>query len=158
MFRQMRNRKNGMTAGEAEDLLRSCRRGVLAVDGEEGYPYAVPVNYLYDNETGRIIFHGAKSGYKADCLKADDRVCFTVYGSETVREEDWAPFVQSAVVFGRCRIIREQEDIDRLLKKFAMKYYPDERMADEEIARSGKAAWMFEIRIEHISGKQVQEK
>lgn len=45
-----------------------------------------------------------------------------------------------------------------MLKRFAMKYYPDEQMVDEEIARAGKAAQLFEIEIEHLSGKEVQER
>ena len=45
-----------------------------------------------------------------------------------------------------------------LLKRFAMKYYPDEQLVDDEIARAGKAVQMFEIEIEHLSGKDVQEK
>ena len=39
-----------------------------------------------------------------------------------------------------------------------MKYYPDEDLADDQITRNGKATQMFEITIEHMSGKQVQEK
>ena len=39
-----------------------------------------------------------------------------------------------------------------------MKYYPDERLAEEEIAASGKAVQMYEITIEHLSGKEVQER
>lgn len=46
----------------------------------------------------------------------------------------------------------------RRLKQFAMKYYPEEQLADREIAASGRAAQMFEITIEHVSGKEVQEK
>lgn len=45
-----------------------------------------------------------------------------------------------------------------LLKKLAMKYYPNENLADEEIARAGKAVQLFEIEIEHMSGKEIQEK
>ena len=45
-----------------------------------------------------------------------------------------------------------------LLKRFAMKYYPDEKLADEEIAQAGRAAQVFEIEIEHLSGKEVQER
>ena len=45
-----------------------------------------------------------------------------------------------------------------LLKRFAMKYYPGESMVDAEIADAGKAAQMYVIDIEHISGKEVQEK
>ena len=39
-----------------------------------------------------------------------------------------------------------------------MKYYPNEQMVDEEIAQSGKASQLFEIEIEHMSGKEVQER
>lgn len=45
-----------------------------------------------------------------------------------------------------------------LLKKLALKYYPSEQLVDEEIARAGKAAQIFEIEIEHLSGKEVQER
>lgn len=39
-----------------------------------------------------------------------------------------------------------------------MKYYPNEQMVDEEIAQAGKVAQLFEIEIEHMSGKEVQER
>ena len=41
---------------------------------------------------------------------------------------------------------------------FAGKYYPDEVALEEEIARSGRAAAMYVIDIEHLSGKEVQER
>lgn len=50
------------------------------------------------------------------------------------------------------------EKTTKLLKQFAMKYYPNEQMVDEEIAQAGKAAQLFEIEIEHMSGKEVQER
>ena len=158
MFRAIRKKKNEIDTGEAKALLLSGRRGVLAVNGDDGYPYAIPINYVYDADTGKIYFHGAKAGHKVDSLRTCDKVCFTVYGNETVREEAWAPFMQSVVVFGRCHLVEPGERAISLLKKFAMKYYPDERLADAEISRAGKAAQMFEIEIEHLSGKEVQEK
>lgn len=158
MFRPIRKKRNEISREAAKELLRNCRRGVLALNGENGYPYAIPINYLYDESSDKIIFHGAKAGYKVDCLKACDKICFTVYGNETVKEEAWAPFVQSAVVFGRCRLIENKEDVLNNVKKFAMKYYPDEKTADEEIAMTAKGVRMFEIEIEHISGKEVQER
>ena len=85
-------------------------------------------------------------------------MCFTVYGNETVKEEAWAPFMQSAVVFGRCRLMENGPEAMARLKQLAMKYYPEEQLADEEIARAGKAAQLFVIEIEHLSGKEVQER
>ena len=137
MFRELRRKKNAVTDETAKELLKNARRGVLAVIGDMEYPYAVPVNYLYDEENNKIYFHGARSGHKYDSIKANDKVCFTVFGNEIVKDEEWAPYLQSVVVFGRCRLLEAgPESIDRL-KEFAMKYYPDETLADEQIARNG---------------------
>ena len=158
MFRPIRKKKNDIGVETAEQLLLHCRRGILAMSGMEGYPYAVPINFYFDKESYKIYFHGAKAGHKIEALRACDKVCFTVYGNETVKEEAWAPFVQSAVVFGRCHLMENGPEAMARLKQFAMKYYPEERLADEEIAKAGKAAQLFEIEIEHLSGKEVQER
>lgn len=158
MFRPVRKSKNALGEEVTKEILRSARRGVLAVNGDGGYPYAIPINYLYDEEAGKIYFHGAKAGHKADSINKCDKVCFTVYGDEIIREEVWAPFMHSAVVFGRCRIIEDRAQTLILVKRLAMKYYPDESLADEEIAVSGNAVRMYEIAIEHMSGKEIQER
>lgn len=158
MFRTIRKKKNELDKNTAEDLLQSSRRGILAVNGDDGYPYGIPINYIYDREAQKIYFHGARAGYKVDAIKACDKVCFTVYGNETIKEEPWAPYMQSTVVFGRCHLVEAGERATALLKLFAMKYYPNEQLADEEIVRAGTAAQLFEIEIEHLSGKEVQER
>ena len=158
MFRAIRRKKNEISTEAAKQLLHNARRGVLAVNGDDGYPYAIPINYFYDEENQRILFHGAHAGHKADAIKACDKVCFTVYGNETIKEDAWAPYLQSAVVFGRCRLLESGPETTALLKRFAMKYYPDEPTVKEEIAVSGKAVQMYEIKIEHLSGKGIQER
>lgn len=158
MFREMRRKKKEISAEDAKHLLKTARRGVLAVNGDNGYPYAVPINYLYCESEGKIYFHGSRVGHKVDALKKSDKVCFTVFGNETVRDEAWAPYVQSVVVFGRCRLILDRDPAIALVKKLAGKYYPDEELINKETAASGEAVRMFEIEIEHISGKEIQER
>ncbi len=158
MFRAIRKKKNEISLEAAEQLLVKSRRGVLAVNGVEGYPYAFPINFFFDKENRKIYFHGAKAGHKIEALRACDKVCFTVYGNETIKEDVWAPFVQSVVVFGRCRLVENGPEALARLKQFAMKYYPEEQLVDEEIAKAGRATQLFEIEIEHLSGKEVQEK
>ena len=85
-------------------------------------------------------------------------MCFTVFGNETVKDEEWAPYLQSVVVFGRCHLLEHDEASIELLKKFARKYYPTEELITDAIMSSGRAVQMFEIDIEHFSGKEVQEK
>lgn len=158
MFRAIRRKKKEIDIDAVKTLLKSSRRGVLAVNGDNGYPYAIPINYLYDEERNKIIFHGAKVGHKVDSLKKSDKVCFTVYGSETIKEEPWAPYLQSAVIFGRCHLVENQEDSIKLVKQLAVKYYPNEALVHDEVSRSGMGVQMFEITIEHLSGKEVQER
>lgn len=158
MFRPIRKKKNALDVNETKHLLKTSRRGILAVNGDDGYPYAIPVNYVYDEENEKIYFHGARVGHKVDALRKCDKVCFTVYGNETIKEEEWAPYMQSTVVFGRCHLVEDYERAMKLLKRLAMKYYPSEKLADEEIAHTGKATQLFEIEIEHLSGKEVQER
>lgn len=158
MFREIRRKTKIIDRAVAEALLQSGRRGVLAVNGDDGYPYAVPINYFYDKDAQKIYFHGARIGHKVDSLRACDKVCFTVYGNERIKEETWAPFVQSTVVFGRCHLMKHDVQAMAVLKKLAMKYYLTEQMVEEEIDKAGKAVQMFEIEIEHLSGKEIQEK
>lgn len=158
MFRPIRRKKKEISIEAAKALLRNERRGVLAVNGDEGYPYAIPINFVYDEVANQIYFHGAPVGHKLESIKACDKVCFTVYGNESIKEEAWAPFVQSTVVFGRCHLVENYEEAMALVKQMALKYYPNEELVDEEIAVSGKAVQMFVIEIEHLSGKEIQEK
>ena len=158
MFRPARRKKKEISMEAVKQLLHTERRGVFAVNGDDGYPYAIPVNFFYDEEANQIYFHGARAGHKIDSVRKSDKVCFTVYGNETIRDEAWAPYMRSAVVFGRCRLPEYGAETLALLKRFAMKYYPEESMVDAEIAAAGKAAQMYVIDIEHISGKEVQER
>ena len=156
MFRPIRRKQKEITIEAAKKLLAEARRGILAVNGDDGYPFAIPVNYYYDEETQKIYFHGSKVGHKVDALKKSDKICFTVLGPEMIKEEEWAPFLQSTVVFGRCHLIEDPSGA--LLTKFAMKYYPNEELVKEEKAVAANAVQMYEIEIDHISGKEVQER
>jgi len=158
MFRGMRRIKKEISIDAAKNLLATQRRAVLAVNGDDGYPYAVPVNYFYSKDENKIYFHGARAGHKADSIKKSDKVCFTVYGNEAIINETWAPYVQSTVVFGRCRIVEDEKLSIELVRRLAEKYYPNEDTINAEIAAAGKAVLMYEIEIEHISGKEIQER
>lgn len=158
MFRPARRKNKEISMDETRKILKEARRGVLAVNGDEGYPYAIPVNYYYDEEEGKIFFHGARVGHKIDALKKSDKVCFTVLGPEKIKDEPWAPYVKSTVVFGRCHLMEDAAVAGTRLRQFAMKYYPNEELVDEEINIYGEAVQMYVIEIEHMSGKEIQER
>ena len=110
---------------------------------------------MYDEEANKMYFHGCKVGHKTESIKRNDKACFSVYRNETIKEERWAPYLESVVVFGRYRVI---EYIDNVaLRMFENKYYSNSE-PEEEVSKSGNAVEMFEICIEHLDGKMIQEK
>ncbi len=158
MFRKMRRaEKRSISTEDTVKLLKEGRRGVLALSGDEDYPYAIPINYLYNEGENKIYFHSALAGHKVDSIKRNPKVCFTVFGEPEIRDLEWAPYVRSAVCFGKAEAV-SREDLVPKLKAFAMKYYPSEAEADEEIAEDLKAVQLFAITIEHMTGKEIQEK
>ncbi len=158
MFRKMRRaEKRSISTEDTVKLLKEGRRGVLALSGDEDYPYAIPINYLYNERENKIYFHSALAGHKVDSIKRNPKVCFTVFGEPEIRDLEWAPYVRSAVCFGKAESVAKEELIPKL-KAFAMKYYPSEAEADEEIAEDLNAVQLFAITIEHMTGKEIQEK
>ena len=158
MFRPLRRKSRAISDEAARDLLERERRGVFAVNGDDGYPFALPVNYYYDREHDRIYFHGAKAGHKVDALKRSDKVCFTVFGNEHFEEGEWAPYMQSTVVFGRCHLVDDAGETEAHVRALALKYYPSAEEVEAEIAKDIKGVQLYEIEIEHLTGKQIQEK
>ena len=157
MFRPLRRKQKAISEEEATQLLLTEKRAVFAVNGDDGYPYAVPVGYYYDPEANKIYFHGAKAGHKVDSLKKDDKICFTVYGNETYKPGEWAPYLQSVVIFGRCRLVDDADETLFHVRELARKYYPSEEEIEAEIQKAIKAVQLYEISIEHMCGKYIQE-
>ena len=157
MFRPMRRKKQETTREECVRLLTEEKRGVLSVIGDEGYPYAVPINFYYDSEADRIYFHCAKAGHKLDAIQSCGKVCFTVM-NKGYRKEDWSYHVTSVIVFGRASVMTDEALKLEKIKKFGMKYYPTEAEVDEEIRKDFSRAELIEIRPEHMTGKLVHEK
>ena len=157
MFRKIRRVKNEISEEAAKELLRKNRRGALAVNGDNGYPYAIPIDFYYEENENRIYFHSARNGHKIDSIKANDKVCFTTWDDGYLEDGDWAYHVSSCVVFGRASLVTDLKIAEEKIRKFAAKYYPTKAEIDEEISRSFPAAQSVMIEIEHISGKKIHE-
>lgn len=139
---------------KAEQLLKDASHGIMGVIGDDGYPYTVPVNHVYEN--GKIYFHCAKSGHKIDALKSCDKVSFCVIAKSDVIPSKRATDYLSVIAFGKARIITDSKEIYRIAKLIGEKFssdYPDE--TEKEINDTIKANSMYcvEITVEHMTGK-----
>ena len=105
-FRELARVKQRLTDEQCAEVLGSERRGVLAVNGDDGYPYCMPINFYYNTEDGRIYFHSSKKGYKNDCITRDGRACFTVMRDVgPIPGSDWARLVDSVIIYGRMELV-----------------------------------------------------
>lgn len=155
MFRTMRRSKQLLSVEDIKAVMERCTNGVFSCSGDEGYPYAVPVNFVYYNE--RIYFHSAKSGHKIDSIMKDPKVCFTVIDEDTIVSEEFTSYFRSVVAFGKSRIVEGEEWLTSF-KALVEKYsgdQPEERKHKEISACTG--AYIIAIDIEHMTGKEAIE-
>ncbi|MDU1566241.1 MAG: pyridoxamine 5'-phosphate oxidase family protein [Clostridium sp.] len=50
MFKEIRRKDRKIEISEAIDMLEICEYGVLSTVNENGYPYGVPLSYVYAND------------------------------------------------------------------------------------------------------------
>lgn len=158
MFRQMRRIRQELPLDEGKKLLIKNKRGVLSLNGEDGYPYSIPINYFYDAEENKLYFHGAKTGYKIDCIKNNNKASFVSYGDEELSDNGWSYYLKSVVVFGKIEIVDDRELAAKKLRELGAKYYPSLSEVDAVMERSFDNALVYYLDIAHMACKKVHEK
>lgn len=158
MFRPMRRKNQELSKDECIKLLNENKRASIALIGDDDYPYSLPINYYYDEETNAIYFHSAKEGHKVDAIKKNNKISFSIIGDEKLDEGNYFYFVKSVIIFGKAEIVLNEDDRFKFLKIFGMKYFPSEEYTLEELKNSMARALLIKISIEHMTGKLVHEK
>lgn len=152
MFKEMNIVKRKLSQDEAKELLFKGEYGILTTVGEDGYPYGVPLNYVFEDE--KIYFHGAQFGAKVDNIKFCDKVCFTVVGKTEVLQEKFTTKYESVIVYGRAK---KFENKNYALKKIIDKYSPDFKESGlKYIDAFIKKTDVYEISIDYMSAKALK--
>lgn len=154
MFRKMRRFKQQLTQEEAEQILKTAQTGVLAVHGDDGYPYTVPVNHVYEN--GKIAFHCAKEGHKIDAIRRNDKVSFCVVAEDTVMPKERSTAYISVIAFGRARIVDDEDGLRKIATAIGKKFapdFPEDCAAEIEEVLAANRMLCVEITVEHLTGK-----
>jgi len=157
MFREVARTARKLGQEETLDLLRNELRGVLSVQGDDGYPYGIPLDHYYCDEDGLIYFHSGMEGHKIDAIKRCDKASFCVFDNGERKDGDWALTIKSAVVFGRIEIVEDRDRMVRIARELSMKFTQDEEYIRAEIEKHGERTLMFALKLEHITGKWVRE-
>ena len=157
MFRNLQRIKQQLPQEECVELLKNQLRGVLSVQGDDGYPYGLPINHYYCPEDGKLYFHSGRTGHKIDAIRRNSKASFCVYDEGFRREGEWALNIRSVIVFGRIEMVEDQETIYSIARQLSYKFTNDEQYIDREITRSGPRTLMFALVPEHMTGKIVHE-
>lgn len=155
MFRKMRRFKQQISRDECIRLLKEQPRGVLSVIGDDGYPYGIPLDHWYSDN--KLYFHCAKVGYKLDAIAACDKVSYCVMDEGYRRDGEWSLNINSVVVFGRMRIVENEEKKLEICTNLVRKFTDDEEYLRKELSNAFSRVNCLELTIEHMTGKLVNE-
>ena len=152
----MRRIRQQLTHDECIDILRRATAGVLAVTGDGGYPYAVPLSHVYAG--GRLYFHSALQGHKVDAIAADARCSFCIIDRDEVHPESFTTHFKSVIAFGRIHIIDDDEERLAALRMLGRRHAPhDAAGLQREIDKDYGRVLLLRLDIEHLTGKQAIE-
>ena len=157
MFRELERKHKQISMEECTELLINETRGVLSVQGDDGYPYGMPMNHWYNPQDGKIYFHCGNIGHRLDSLRRDNKVSFCVFDKGTKTDDHWAYKVKSVIVFGKIEIIDDKDIITDITTKLSYKFIQDDEYIKGEIASSLHRTLLLRLDPEHICGKLVTE-
>ena len=146
---------------EIYDIIRGCDTCCIALNGEDGFPYVIPMNFGFEVNDGKpvIYLHCAKEGKKLDLIRDDGRCAFTMSRGHSLLlgkaacASAW--LYESACGRGHISIIEGDEGIKGLVA-LMKKYDPDRVHVFDE--RHLKAVTMLRLDIEQLTGKRRQAK
>ena len=157
MFREMAKKKKQISNDACIALLKQVPRGVLSLQGDDGYPYGVPTNFWYSESDGCIYFHSGKTGHKVDAIHRSPKASLCVLSSGTREDGDWALNFQSVIVFGTIEIVEYNPSEMETVRQLSLQFTNDLNFIEQEIALYGHETLFFRLVPEHITGKQIRE-
>jgi len=157
MFRELLRKNKQLSEADCIRILESETRGVLSVQGDDGYPYGMPMNHFYNPEDGCIYFHCGNVGHRLDALRRCDKVSLCVTDRGYKNEGEWAWNVRSVIVFGRAEILDDRETVIHITSRLSRRFTQDETYIAEEIAQHAHRTLLIRLKPEHITGKLVSE-
>lgn len=156
MFREMRRCRQQLSEEECIEILQKGTSGVLAVAGDDGYPYAVPLSYAYRDNS--LWFHGATDGHKLDAIARCGKVSFCVIDMDEVLPEKLTTVYRSVIAFGRAEILDDERKIAQGARILGEKFLPGmSARVESEIAQSMPRLTVIRMDIEHMTGKEGVE-
>lgn len=155
-FREMRRKRQQLSEEKSIGILQKATAGTLALLGDGGYPYAVPISYVYAD--GKLYFHSTLSGHKIDAIRNCDKASFCVIDQDEVHPEKYTTYFRSVIAFGRIHIIEDEQEKLETARLLGDRYNPNQEEAlQKELEKGLSRMLMIRFDIEHLTGKAAIE-
>lgn len=156
MFRAMRRSRQLLSQEKATEILQRNTSGTLAVLGDDDYPYAVPLSYVFAD--GKLYMHSAKTGHKVDAVRKHEKASFCVIDQDQIVPKEYTTYFRSVIAFGKVRLLEDEQQMRRAAETLAMKYAPEfsagiPASIDAAIGRMA----ILEMTIDHMTAKEAIE-
>lgn len=152
----MRRKRQQLSDEESHAILQKATSGTLALLGDGGYPYAVPISYVFSE--GKLYFHSALSGHKVDAIRSCDRASFCVVAQDDVKPAMYTTFFRSVIAFGRIHIVDDEAEKLAAARLLGNRYNPHQDEALQKELENGLARMLvIRLDIEHLTGKESIE-
>lgn len=152
----MRRKRQQLSDEESYAILQKATSGTLALLGDGGYPYAVPISYVFSE--GKLYFHSALSGHKVDAIRGCHRASFCVVAQDDVKPALYTTFFRSVIAFGRIHIVDDEAEKLAAARLLGNRYNPHQDEALQKELENGLARMLvIRLDIEHLTGKESIE-
>jgi nitroimidazol reductase NimA-like FMN-containing flavoprotein (pyridoxamine 5'-phosphate oxidase superfamily) len=161
------HKKKNISPERVMEILHLAHWGTLSTVSENGEAYGAPIGFAYDDESGTLIFHTANAGHKQDNIGRDQRVCFSIVGSDNLITEKFAAAFESIVIFGTVSKIENKDEALAAAITFCKKFAPkttDSLLGNEDgpdyndmaimMDKASQFMAMYRLVPNHVSSKQ----
>lgn len=149
MFRKMRRVNQDLPEELLNKVLTESTSGVLALQGDNDYPYAVPLSHVYHD--GKLYFHGAGEGHKIDSIARNPKASYCIVWQDEIHADEYTTYFQSVIVFGKIRMVTDPEEKLQAAMALVEKFSPGRFEARRNAV---PAMTVFVLEPEHITGKE----
>nr|AGS53391.1 pyridoxamine-phosphate oxidase-related protein [uncultured bacterium contig00018] len=148
MFKAMRRKDRELSRDNAIEILKKGKYGIMALVGENGYPYGVPLHYALID--GDVYFHSAaEGGHKTECFAHNPKASFTVVETKNGIK------ARSAVIFGTIEILPDMRStvLEKIIEKFVPSFVW--KQVKKAIPSAVNNIIAYRLKTEHISAKFI---
>lgn len=122
MEHKMHKASRQLSDAETLAILKKGDHGTLSVQGDDGYPYSTPVNYIMVDD--KLYIHSAPYGYKIECLERNAKCCFSAIISAKIIPSKITAAFESVVMTGNAVFIEDQAEKRAALEAFVTQKHP----------------------------------